>query len=318
MRASLFCFKWLSSRGACTCLDRCGQVVYVALYGEATYPVMGGLILALLLTLGLDTAGQLLGGSAGYAGNYYHVINSGPDLSTPADLSLATLFANLFFLQTIVRPTFGSNGPLWSLANEFWYYVVFPCLLIGAIGRPRKLGLSVVGLLAIGIAALLPAVMVMLGSIWVAGSIAFYVLRARGLTVLRPYGFICLLVSFVLVATFLVVDKRSPGTASDICLGAAFALLLPSVAFLPDFGSLYHKIADSLAKISYTLYATHFPLLAFIWFVALAPRKWPVDLWSMTMMGSLVLCALTAAAAIWWLFERNTPRVREVIDLGLC
>jgi hypothetical protein len=36
---------------------------------------------------------------------------------------------NAFFLQTIAGPTFGSNGPLWSLAYEWWYYVLFPLVL---------------------------------------------------------------------------------------------------------------------------------------------------------------------------------------------
>jgi peptidoglycan/LPS O-acetylase OafA/YrhL len=35
-------------------------------------------------------------------------------------LSLGTLIGNVAFLQTIAVPTFGSNGPFWSLANEFW------------------------------------------------------------------------------------------------------------------------------------------------------------------------------------------------------
>ena len=41
-----------------------------------------------------------------------------------------TFFGNLFFLQTILVSTFGSNGPLWSLANEFGYYVLFPCAFL--------------------------------------------------------------------------------------------------------------------------------------------------------------------------------------------
>jgi len=41
-----------------------------------------------------------------------------------------TFFGNLFFLQDTVTRTFGSDGPLWSLANEFWYYLLFPCAVI--------------------------------------------------------------------------------------------------------------------------------------------------------------------------------------------
>ena len=37
---------------------------------------------------------------------------------------------NFFFLQSIVSPVFGSNGPLWSLSYEFWYYIIFPALIL--------------------------------------------------------------------------------------------------------------------------------------------------------------------------------------------
>jgi peptidoglycan/LPS O-acetylase OafA/YrhL len=48
---------------------------------------------------------------------------------TSASLSVVTLIGNIVYLQTLVVPTFGSNFPLWSLANEFWYYLLFPLLL---------------------------------------------------------------------------------------------------------------------------------------------------------------------------------------------
>lgn len=38
-------------------------------------------------------------------------------------LGPGVLIGNLLFLQKLVFPTFGSNGPLWSLAYEFWYYI---------------------------------------------------------------------------------------------------------------------------------------------------------------------------------------------------
>jgi len=33
----------------------------------------------------------------------------------------SSVFWNFFFLQSVVSPVFGSNGPLWSLSKEFWY-----------------------------------------------------------------------------------------------------------------------------------------------------------------------------------------------------
>src|ERR1700730_16114723 len=95
------------------------------------------LIPALLLTWVLDTAGGALGGHAGYEGAFYGESFSGPSPGQPADLSLPTFLANMLFVQTIVAPVFGSNGPLWSLANEFWYYITFPFLLTALIGAGR-------------------------------------------------------------------------------------------------------------------------------------------------------------------------------------
>jgi peptidoglycan/LPS O-acetylase OafA/YrhL len=46
--------------------------------------------------------------------------------------TVTVFFSNLFFLQSVVSPVFGSNGPLWSLSYEFWYYILFPALILAA------------------------------------------------------------------------------------------------------------------------------------------------------------------------------------------
>src|SRR5712671_7599591 len=39
-------------------------------------------------------------------------------------------------LQEIIVPSLGSNGPLWSFANEWWYYVLFGlCMIAYCPGR---------------------------------------------------------------------------------------------------------------------------------------------------------------------------------------
>lgn len=44
--------------------------------------------------------------------------------------TLTNFFASLFFLQPFLADPFGSNGPLWSLSYEFWYYVWFPIIYL--------------------------------------------------------------------------------------------------------------------------------------------------------------------------------------------
>jgi peptidoglycan/LPS O-acetylase OafA/YrhL len=48
------------------------------------------------------------------------------------------ILRNIFFLQSISNPTAGTNIALWSLSNEFRYYLAFPLILltfVGTIGR---------------------------------------------------------------------------------------------------------------------------------------------------------------------------------------
>jgi peptidoglycan/LPS O-acetylase OafA/YrhL len=270
------------------------------------------LIPALLLTLFLDTAGIISGGGAGYDGAYYSLVVSGPQVSMPADLSPQTFLANLFFLQTIVAPVYGSNGPLWSLANEFWYYIVFPMIFLAVFGAGRAAHRSIIGLLGLMLVMLLPKEIGLLGIIWGLGAIGHQVARLSSINMVARRVWI---VSSPLVLLFLlVVSKLHPGLASDLLLGAAFASMLPALTWLPSCGRLYGCFADASSKISYTLYATHFPVLAFIWFVLLAPTKWPLGVPAIAVMTSLVTTALMISAMLWWLFERNTDRVRGVLE----
>ena len=88
------------------------------------------------------------------SGQFAAAWGSGPNAAHPYSATFWTLLGNVFFLQTLTTPVWGSNGPLWSLAYEFWYYVCFPLLAyaLGLTGRPlstiRRLlcGVSVVAL----------------------------------------------------------------------------------------------------------------------------------------------------------------------------
>jgi len=277
------------------------------------------LIPALLLTLGLDTAGQIMGGRLGYDGSFYQFINSGPNPASPANLSIRTLVANIFFLQTILAPVLGSNGPLWSLANEFWYYIMFPLIFVGVFGNSSVTSRFVMGIVGISLAFLLPFEIVLLGLIWVGGAVASWALRRddrRGIQ-FGAVAIVWLVLSIMAAAAAIVVNKRWPGVWSDLCLGGAFACMLPSLTLLPRFGTVYDSVAGSLAKISYTLYATHFPVLAFIWFVLLAPHKWTIGPTAALVMGCMIATAFVVATAMWWLFERNTDRLRNLAESWL-
>jgi peptidoglycan/LPS O-acetylase OafA/YrhL len=75
------------------------------------YPVIAG---ALLLTLICDWASR----------QYF------PNSVKLGDTSFATFLVNLFSVQGLAGPTYGSNMPLWTLSIEVQFYVLYPLLLI--------------------------------------------------------------------------------------------------------------------------------------------------------------------------------------------
>jgi peptidoglycan/LPS O-acetylase OafA/YrhL len=127
------------------------------------------LLPTLLLTLGIDWLGAQITNSA-YTGQFHVHFNSGPQLAHPADHSALTFLGNLVFLQTIAVPVFGTNGPLWSLAFEFWYYVLFP-LAVAAIRASPVRWLARAGYLILFLCLLwmLPAPLLLSGLIWLMG-----------------------------------------------------------------------------------------------------------------------------------------------------
>lgn len=275
---------------------------------------------ALLLTWAWDQVGAVYSDGRGYAGAYYGPLASGPTPGQPADHSVQALLGNVVFLQTIWVPAYGTNGPLWSLANEFWYYVTAPLLAVGLVSRaPRATRLVSLGL-ALVLLAVLPRPLVLLGLVWIAGAGAAWLLDARRLhaAFIRPAA-VVVLAAALLALIALSKAGRLPvgGLAVDLMLGLFFAALLPGLARMPRPTGVYERVATGLSEISYTLYATHFPLLAMIWFVGLAPAQWPPSPASIAIGIAAVAVAVVYACALWWCFERNTPAVRRAVQARL-
>ncbi len=75
----------------------------------------------------------------------------GHAISAPDGDGLAILLTNLASLQGVAGPTFGSNSPLWTLAIEAQFYLLYPLLLF--VMRRMDLRLVLVALFAAGILA---------------------------------------------------------------------------------------------------------------------------------------------------------------------
>jgi len=280
------------------------------------------LLPALLLGGTLDWAGMHLAGTqAIYSGRSgMHALIT----DVHAGLTIPALVGNSFFLQTIVLPgmrgravpVFGSNGPLWSLCNEFWYYLAFPLLvLLLAKGRTwRRRLLCGLGLLTwewfVGHSIAL------LGIPWLMGALIVYLpsisLRrvwVRGLAVSSV---------LLLLAAGLVLSRWLDSLFGEILLGAVVALLIWVTLSCPTtpLPSVYVHIAHRSSRSSYTLYLVHFPMLIFLkaWFHE--PRSLP-GMHTLLVSAGILLGVLLYAQVVYEVFEKNTDRLRGWLKLHL-
>lgn len=263
------------------------------------------IIPALALTALLDRIGLSLTGGAGYDGALYEIYVSGPSATDGIDLSWQTFIGNVAFLQTISLPVYGTNSPIWSLANEFWYYVTIPLTLGIFLVRQHALQRIFSIVLLMSLVAWLPAPLLMGGIVWFAGALAA---RSRTNILFRD-NFVRAAVIVAVAATLYLTKRHDADAWTDILFGIAVALALPALAQLPTFGRHYRLAARGAAEISYTLYLTHFPFLTLIAFTSLAPPRFhPGFMGALTYLG-LFMAALVWAAIVWWCFERHTNRV---------
>ena len=287
------------------------------------------LLPCLALTWGVDqvilsTAPQVL------RGDYAPLWHSAPQAGQ-YDASWLTLLGNVFFVQTLAVPVFGSNGPLWSLANEFWYYVLFPMTALVAAGKHT--GASAWQRLA-STAALIAATMILPSEllsgylIWLMGVAAFLVHQRHALPSTDPVKIVTTAHwatwSLVLIAG-LVFSKWSatkPWTMpwGDWVLGAAVSTFIVWV-IAPSSSRTWPRwlqaaIAHS-SDLSFSLYLSHFPLVMLIGVGLSLEQRMQPAMGSWMLFLAMLAALLMVGHLMWWLFERHTSTVRRLMSASL-
>jgi len=268
------------------------------------------LIPGLLLGSLWDIAGSSLFATAGV---YTHPLSDLGLAIAKNSLTIANFLGNLFFLQTILCSPFGSNTPLWSLANEFWYYALFPVALSAGIAFARKeMRVAILlGFVAACLAAFLGLEKLIGFLIWMSGCVlvfayANFPLRAKGwLSFYMLLSFLALLASLTAARTSI-----SSALGSDLVVGVFFTLFLFGVLqFELGAGSTYYLgAAHRFAGFSYSLYVLHFPLLLFLRAWIVPPQRWQPDVVHL-LYGSLIGAAVLGFTWAVSLFTENKTRV---------
>jgi peptidoglycan/LPS O-acetylase OafA/YrhL len=242
------------------------------------------------------------------------------DVSTANDYSASAFFGNLLGLQTMAVNNYGGNYALWSLANETWYYIEFPLLLIAFTSPSRTRRLAAAAVLALlGTTLRLPITVYFV--LWLLGA-AFSRIRIDCGRDTRT----------VLLATVAVcsIYFRLRGSNDDLSLESFpqdLVLSLPLLAFLSTMRAplavrsspmwLVARISRFLSELSFTLYVTHIPVIKLLRYIGrqtvgrdrLAPNA-PLDC---VIYCGMLLALLVAAWLCYLLFESHTARVRRAV-----
>ena len=196
----------------------------------------------------------------------YHTISLNTVIKD--NLGFDVILGNLVMLQSISVGVLGSNGPLWSLAYEWWYYCLW-ALVIGIFHcRGISRWLSVI--LLIFLVILLPIKLLLWMMIWLLGVAVFYYSRS---SLPKPHpglGLVLLLSALVFSRASAhgfenasIIQKIYVDFVRDFGVGLAYSIVLASCCRFNN-ALLMEGLHKKLASFSYSLYLVHFAAMLLI------------------------------------------------------
>lgn len=248
------------------------------------------------------------------SGNYNERWMSGPRGDGIVHGALV-LVGNALFQQTVFVPIFGTNSPLWSLANEFYYYIMFPLLAATAGVLPcvtSQMHRGIYGVCVCITFLLLPSGFIVGFTFFCAGAGISFLTQSGLLS--RSRHILNLPLEILLFALLVWMAKSSyfrNEHCNDFLTAAEFSLFL--MCSFPYFGSFpgRHSARFVFPDMSYSIYLSHFPCVLVIG--AMFATKTPLSAHPLEigLYISLLSTILVYSYIFWRMFERNTPWVRS-------
>jgi len=269
------------------------------------------LVPALLLCLFWDRLGIYLGHAPALYGG--RVANNILFSDVRSVLVPHVFFGNLFFLQTILTPVFGSDGALWSLANEFWYYILFPLGMIAVWRTSRPMHRLICAALFATTAWFIGAAIFLNFLIWLVG-VALFLLPAPSFTP-RKGRYLRIGASLIYLPIFFAFGRHP-------MIGLLFRdYLLTVVTFFYLWVLLSAKepypagarsvpVSREVARFSYTLYAVHLPILVFLTALVEGDSRWYPTPVHLLVGAGLLVVAVGYAYVLAFLTEFRTDKLR--------
>jgi len=229
--------------------------------------------------------------------------------------SASQWITSLFYMQHILADVTSCNIPLWSLANEFWYYLIG---LLFVIGLLHSKTLSFVGLFLVFLVLTQDEItrenVLLSFPMWLLGVYVHSQKHAHRFKVGIIISCVIFIITLALSRSHLI-DNLFFVRDTSIAIGLFLVLISlrsskAKKAIAPEFGRF-------MASFSFSLYLIHWPLLLIIQKLliknGLSVYQYPGTVYAyLTYIGVCLTC-LIAAYGFSLLTERNTGSLRTLI-----
>jgi len=223
--------------------------------------------------------------------------------------------ASIFYLQHIISDVTACNIPLWSLANEFWYYVIGLLVVVGLL---HSRAISAVGLLLVMLVLIQDDFtrenVLLCFPMWILG---VFLLNQKCLNKCH-IGIIASGAIFILTIALSrshLIDNLFFVRDTAIAIGLFLVLVSLrnttwKIAIAPNFGRF-------MASFSFSLYLIHWPLLKIIrklmWDNGIYVNLLPDSAYAIFTYLGVCLSCLVSAYVFSLVTERNTGHLRSLL-----
>jgi peptidoglycan/LPS O-acetylase OafA/YrhL len=227
--------------------------------------------------------------------------------------SVTAFIGNLFFVQGVLVPPFGSDGPLWTLANEFWCYILFPLGLIAVLPSSSPRVRLITAALAVLLCIWLLPTLLPLFPIWLLGAALVGFPRLP----LSASGRWLAAAAYVPVIFLCTHLQDSLPVVSDYLLAGVtiiFLWTLLSASQPAPQNSITVCFCRGIARFSYTLYVVHLPLLALVAALIVGNQHWQPTFLHIAAAIGVLAATIGYAYGIASLTEFHTDSARRWVE----
>lgn len=234
---------------------------------------------------------------------------------------------NFAFLQQSRCPPYGSNESLWSLAYEFWFYVLFAAgtVVFYDVARRRWMQGAIGLLIFLGGLGLFGADVFRLLPSWLIGVLISNYVATRSAKPRifgpsahkRTYISLSLLgmIAGMILANYIFSAQTNVSQFGRFLLvggaSAPFVFLLAINKPANDTRAL--KLVSVSGNLSYSTYVYHAPLIKLIVVALLASGATLTGAGIVIIIYAIAVLACIVCVPIWWSTERNTNKVRDLL-----